>query len=65
MNQERYGLTKKRNKNPDIEDKMDEMFYNKIEEEERLRQLQFDKETGGYSDIDVNYAKKKHNENEL
>lgn len=45
---------------------MDEMFYKKLEEDERLRQQaeslskQFDKETGGYSDIDINYAKKQH-----
>jgi hypothetical protein len=66
VRKERYGLNKRKNKNPDIEDKMDEMFYKKLEEDERLRQQaenlskQFDNETGGYSDIDINYAKKQH-----
>jgi hypothetical protein len=64
VKKERYGLTKKKNKNPDIEDKLDEMFYKKLEDDEKLRQQaellakQFEKETGGYSDVDINYAKK-------
>lgn len=40
------------------------MFYKKLEDDEKLRQQaellakQFEKETGGYSDVDINYAKK-------
>ena len=60
----RYGLNKKKNRNPDIEDKMDEMFFKKLEEDERVKleaenlAKQFEGETGGYSDIDLMYAKK-------
>lgn len=44
---------------------MDEMFFKKLEEDERLRleaekiSGQFENETGGYSDIDIYYAKNK------
>ena len=64
VQKERYGLNKRKNKNPDIEDKMDEMFFKKLEEEEKQRlehekvSGQFEGETGGYSDIDIIYAKK-------
>lgn len=43
---------------------MDEMFFKKLEENELVRlqaenlQKQFEIETGGYSDIDLMYAKK-------
>lgn len=37
VQKERYGLNKRKNKNPDIEDKMDEMFFKKLEEDERLQ----------------------------
>ena len=45
---------------------MDEMFFKKLEEDEVLRQeaeslqKQFEVETGGYSDIDLIYAKKQN-----
>lgn len=65
VKKERFGgLNKRKNKNPDIEDKMDEMFFKKLAEDERLRleaeklSGQFENETGGYSDIDIIYAKK-------
>lgn len=64
VKKERYGLNKRKNRNPDIEDKMDEMFFKKLEEEEKQRleteklSGQFEGETGGYSDIDIIYAKK-------
>jgi len=64
IQRERYGGNKKKNKkNPDIEDKMDEMFFKKLEDEERIKQeaedmsRQFDTETGGYSDVDLKYAR--------
>lgn len=42
---------------------MDEMFFKKLEEDERIKQeaedltKQFDNETGGYSDVDLKYAR--------
>ena len=63
LQKERYGGHKKKNKNPDIEDKMDEMFFKKLEEDEKVKQeledlsKQFENETGGYSDIDLKYAR--------
>ena len=44
---------------------MDVMFFKKLEEDEKIRlevekvSGQFENETGGYSDIDIIYAKNK------
>jgi hypothetical protein len=37
---------------------MDEMFFKKMEEEGKNDKMIMDNETGGYSDVDMMYAKK-------
>lgn len=55
VKRERYLLNKVKRTDPDIEDKMDEMFFQKMAEEGKVVK---NIETGGYSDIDLKFEKK-------